>query len=128
MIRVVRPSTAVRPHKLQYPKSDLGRKEGEEGFSEPRARAVTGAYRFGLLFSQDSNDKLKRRPFRSILIKFDVCEKKRTVWTLAAPVGVRRGVRLVPTRASALGLCFLLPHTGGGGNTGPARSRASGQE
>ena len=35
---------------------------------------------------------------------------------------------LVPTRASALGLCFLLPWAcGGGGNTGPARSRASGQ-
>ena len=31
----------------------------------------------------------------------------------------------VSTRPSALGLCFLLPHTGG--NTGPARSRASGQ-
>ena len=30
---------------------------------------------------------------------------------------------VVPTRASALGLCFC----GGGGNTGPARSRASGQ-
>ena len=37
------------------------------------------------------------------------------------------GYELVPTRASALGQCFLLPHTGGGGNTGPARSRASGQ-
>ena len=82
----------------------------EQEFAGPRARAVTGAYRFGLLlvFSQDSKDKLKRRPFRSILIKFDVCEKKRTVWTLAAPVGVRRGVRLVPTRASALAALGLL--------------------
>ena len=50
-------------------------------------------------------------------------------------IGSRSSARLihraarefVPTRASALGLCFLLPRRGGGSNTGPARSRASGQ-
>ena len=34
------------------------------------------------------------------------------------------GVKIVPTRASALGLCFLLLHTGGEEETQAQRARA----